>query len=133
MAVDSVPDRKDHLGTSVDLTRRKTSQLSLRPLLGEECGTEDNDAKASPCERCFDAAIETVAYGQFQLVEPYFESAVDQNSGKRPRDVLLVLAGMADEEIGCRQLSVRSTGRRSCVIGGMLSVPLSGNCVDSFV
>ena len=135
---DVVPLRKYDLG-AVELSGDQAVELLLRPFLVEEMRADDDDAEPGAGETTVDRTAQAVADGEREFVEPYRQAARLKGLRQRPEEVVLVLAGVADEDnpsrarsagggpsrgISCQRTSLGSWSIRSAIFS-ICSMPSS--------
>ena len=75
------------------------SSSPLWPLLAEEAGTEDHDPEPTLANADVNLSTQTVAQGQFELIQPDLQTVSLQRVSEGTRNVLLVLRRMANEDV----------------------------------
>lgn len=94
-----VPNREDELAPPGDLAGHEAVQLVVRPALREERRGQDDDAEPAGEEAAVDLAAQAVPDAQLKFVVPDLEAALAERVRQRPDDGVLVLAGVADEDV----------------------------------
>ncbi len=96
---DLMPHREEKVTAIGGFACREPVELSLRPLLGEECLAQDDEAEARIGDAEVDLPPQAVTPPEGEFVVPHGETPFPESIGQWPNEGLLVLARVTDKEM----------------------------------